>query len=49
MNDNLIVTKLTPKIGAEIKGIDLSNPFDVTKHELIYNILIDNKVIFFRN
>ena len=47
--NSLVVKKLTPNIGAEIKGIDLSHSLSENEYELIYNTLIDNKVIFFRD
>ena len=49
MNNNLVVRKLTPKIGAEITGINLSKQIYDNDYEKIYEALIKNKVIFFRN
>ena len=42
------IRKLTPAIGAEIKGIDLSRPVDEALQDTIYSALIENQVIFFR-
>ena len=47
--NNLVVNKLTPKIGIEINNINLSKPLISKDIELIYKYLINNKVIFFRN
>ena len=47
--NNLVVNKLTPHIGAELEGINLSDKLDIDDINLIYDALIDNKVIFFRN
>ena len=47
--NNLVVNKLTPKIGVEINNINLSEPLISKDIELIYKYLINNKVIFFRN
>jgi taurine dioxygenase len=43
------VTKLTPAIGAEIGGVDLSEPLDDGAVAAIRQALTDNLVIFFRN
>ncbi len=43
------VTKLTPRIGAEISGIDLSGTLTDAATDLIYQLLLDYQVIFFRN
>ena len=47
--NNLLINKLTPNIGAELKGIDLSKTLNNSSIDSIYRSLIDNKVIFFRN
>ena len=47
--NSLKIKKLTPCIGAEISGIDLSKKLNEDDLILIYNNLIDYKVIFFRN
>ncbi len=43
------VEKLTPAIGAEIGGIDLSEPLDAETVTAIRQAFSDNLVIFFRN
>ena len=43
------LNKLTPDLGAEIDGIDLSNGFNDDIQNKIYNDLIQHKVLFFRN
>ncbi|HZB90482.1 MAG TPA: TauD/TfdA family dioxygenase [Stellaceae bacterium] len=43
------VRKLTPVIGAEIAGVDLSKPLGNQTFQEIHDALIDNLVIFFRN
>ena len=40
---------ITPAIGAEITGIDLSKPCSHTDTDRIYQALLDYQVIFFRN
>ena len=47
--NNFVVNKLTSKIGAEIKGIDLTKSIDNNIIDLIYKNLIKNKVIFFHD
>ena len=47
--NNLLINKLTPNIGAELKGIDLSKTLNNSSIDSIYRSLIDNKVIFFCN
>ena len=42
------IRKLTPAIGAQISGIDLSTSLDEPSMDAIYNALIENQVIFFR-
>ena len=46
---NYQINSLTPTIGAEISGIDLSNNLNSQDLDNIYKNLIDHKVIFFRN
>ena len=46
---NYEINSLTPTIGAEISGIDLSNNLNSQDFDNIYKNLIDHKVIFFRN
>ena len=43
------VNRLSPTIGGEILGVDLSQPLDKTTKELIYEALLVYKVIFFRD
>jgi taurine dioxygenase len=43
------VDKLTPQTGAEIRGVDLSQPLDEPTFKEIHAALIDNGVIFFRD
>lgn len=46
---DLIIEPLTPAIGAEIAGVDLSAPLDEATLDGIYRALIDHLVIFFRD
>jgi len=43
------VEKLTPHAGAEIHGVDLSQPLDEAMFKEVHAALIDNGVIFFRD
>jgi taurine dioxygenase len=43
------VNKLTPNIGAEIVGVDLSQPLDDRQFQEIHGALMDHLVIFFRD
>lgn len=43
------INKLTPNIGAEIVGINIFDNLMTTVCDKIYETLIENKVIFFRN
>ena len=43
------VDKLTPHAGAEVRGVDLSQPLDEATFKEIHAALIDNGVIFFRD
>ena len=43
------VDKLTPIIGAEIDGIDLSRPLGATQLDEVQRALAENQVIFFRD
>ncbi len=45
----LKISKLTPAIGAELSGIDLNSDLDEATLGAIYNALIDNLVVFFRD
>jgi taurine dioxygenase len=43
------VRKLTPTIGAEISGVDLSRPLGNQQFDEVHQALMDNLVIFFRD
>src|ERR1700753_998129 len=45
----LSVSPLTPTIGAEIGGIDLSRPLDATTKQALREWLLEWKVLFFRD
>lgn len=47
--ETLTVDKLTPIIGAEIGGIDLSKPLSNRQQDEIHRALAENLVIFFRD
>ena len=47
--DTITVDKLTPIIGAEIGGVDLSQPLGNQTFEEIHRALAENLVIFFRD
>ena len=42
------IDKLTPHVGAEIRGVDLARPLDERTFKEIHAALVDNGVIFFR-
>ena len=42
------IDPLTPTIGAEISGLDLSKPLDSETLDAVYQALIDHLAIFFR-
>ena len=46
---NFQVKKITPSIGAEIIGENIFNNLNSSLSNQIYDVLIENKVIFFRN
>lgn len=46
---NLLIDPLTPAIGAEISGIDLTQSINDSTIDTIYQALLDHQVIFFRN
>src|ERR1700722_15922673 len=48
-SDSFSVRKLTPTIGAEIEGVDLTRTPSVEGIRKIHDALIENLVIFFRN
>ncbi|MDH3666267.1 MAG: TauD/TfdA family dioxygenase [Paracoccaceae bacterium] len=43
------VSKITPAIGAVVSGIDFSRPINPDDHDAIYQALLQNFVIFFRD
>ena len=47
--DTITVDKLTPIIGAEIAGVDLSRPLGNHQMEEVHRALAENLVIFFRD
>jgi taurine dioxygenase len=47
--ETIEVTKLTPHIGAEIGGVDLSRPLGNQQFQEVHDALMDNLVIFFRD
>lgn len=47
--NQITVTPLTPNIGAEISGIQLSDAMDQTSYGVIHQALMDHQVIFFRD
>lgn len=48
-SNEITVRKLTPSIGAEIRGVDLSRPLSDNQFERIHHALMENLVIFFRD
>ena len=42
------VNKLTPAIGAEVSGIDLSEPLDDSEADTVYQLILEHQVLFFR-
>ena len=40
------ITKITPSIGAEISGVDFSQPIPSHTFDKIYDALIENLVVF---
>ena len=45
----MIIDPVTPAIGAEISGVDLSKPLDETTQDRIYDALMKHLVLFFRD
>lgn len=43
------IDPLTPAIGAEISGLDLSKPLDSETLDAVYQALLDHQVVFFRD
>lgn len=48
-SQSIEVRKLTPTIGAEIRGVDLSRPLGNQQFQEVHDALMDNLVIFFRD
>lgn len=49
MANELDIEPVTPTIGAEVRGIDLSRPLDAVTEQLIYDALLEHLVLFFRD
>ncbi|MDB5488685.1 MAG: taurine dioxygenase, 2-oxoglutarate-dependent, partial [Reyranella sp.] len=47
--ETITVDKLTPIIGAELGGVDLSKPLSNRQQDEIHRALAENSVIFFRD
>ena len=47
--EQLSISPLTPSMGAEISGIDLSRPLDAATKAAVRDLLLEWKVIFFRD
>lgn len=47
--ESLTLTPLTPTIGAEVCGVDLSEPIDAAARGALRQALLDWKVLFFRD
>ena len=41
--------KLTPHVGAEIRGVDLARPLDEPTFKEVHDALLEHQVIFFRD
>jgi taurine dioxygenase len=48
-NETIQVTSLTPRIGAEITGVKLTEPLGNQQFQEIHDALMEHSVIFFRN
>jgi len=48
-NETIRATKLTPRIGAEIGGVDLSRPLSDDLFQTVHDALMEHQVIFFRD
>ena len=46
---DITIRKLTPVIGAELHGVDLSRPLGNAAFQTVHDALMDNLVVFFRN
>ncbi|MBO0684795.1 MAG: TauD/TfdA family dioxygenase, partial [Candidatus Dormibacteraeota bacterium] len=42
-------SRLTPRIGAEISGVDLSRPLSEEQFQAVHDALMEHQVIFFRD
>jgi taurine dioxygenase len=49
LTTNLLVNQLEPTIGAEIGGVDLRYPLTVAQRDHIKALLLEHRVLFFRN
>jgi taurine dioxygenase len=49
LQQTIQATKLTPHIGAEITGVDLSRPLTDEQFQAVHDALIEHQVIFFRD
>ena len=49
MSTDIQIRKLTPVIGAEIFGVDLSRPLGNETFQAVHDALMDNLVVFFRD
>ena len=47
--ETITVKKLTPHIGAEIGGVDLSRPLGNQQFQEVHDALMENLVVFFRD
>ncbi len=47
--ESIQVDKLTPVIGAELSGVDLSRPLSNRQFDEVHRALAENLVIFFRD
>jgi taurine dioxygenase len=47
--DSLVLTPLTPTIGVEVDGVDLSRPLNAAEVKALRQALLDWKVLFFRD
>jgi taurine dioxygenase len=45
---NLRITPLTGKIGADVHGLDMSQPLGPDDHRAVHQALLDHQVLFFR-
>jgi taurine dioxygenase len=48
-NQSIKIRKITPNIGAEIRGVDVSKSLGDQQFEEIHDALMDNLVVFFRD